>query len=49
MDDYIVRNHCGLMTDTNYCYSVAGDRECEVNLPNLIKSNSLIVKLLKTV
>jgi len=37
MDDYTVRNHCGLITDTNYCYSVAGDRECEVNLPNLTK------------
>jgi hypothetical protein len=21
MDDYIVRNHCGLITDTNYWYS----------------------------
>jgi len=39
MDDHIVRNHCGLITDTNYCYSVAGDRECEVNMPNLTKSN----------
>jgi len=49
MDDYIVRNHCGLITVTNYSYSVAGDRECEVNLVNLTKSNSLIVELLKTV